>query len=188
MNAAAEDQRVDARSNMLIKLALDHGSNFWVTPDRTRQIVRFQDRASQVRQCLEFCTKILVMVYNAMFPRNIQPKTLPELMNKFKNAQQIHGFVKAQLVAGARFALIMLQICHSKLEMTKVVETVHFKLKKRRRYVDKINDRVTPVAEEMIDDLLRMDADFFMEGHYADFMGASADEDRVNIDDLRGHD
>jgi hypothetical protein len=42
------------------------------------------------------------MVYNAMFPRNIQPKTLPELMNKFKNAQQIHGFVRAQLVAGAR--------------------------------------------------------------------------------------
>ena len=188
MNAAAEDQRVDARSNMLIKLALDHGSNFWGTPDRTRQIVRFQDRASQVRQYLEFCTKTLVMVYNAMFPRNIQPKTLPELMNKFKNVQQIHGFVKAQLVAGARFALIMLQICHSKLEMTKVVETVHAKLKKRRRFVDKINDRVTPVAEEMIDDLLRMDADFFMEGHYADFMGASADEDRVNIDDLIGHD
>jgi hypothetical protein len=96
--------------------------------------------------------------------------------------------VKAQFVAGARFSLIMLQICHSKLEMTKVVETVHTKLKKRRRFIDKINDRVTPVAEELIDDLLRMDADFFMEGHYADFMGASADEDRVNIDDLLGHD
>ncbi|KAK1645922.1 hypothetical protein QYE76_063727 [Lolium multiflorum] len=79
-------------------------------------------------------------------------------------------------------------ICHSKLEMTKVVETVHAKLKKRRRFVDKIDERVTPVAEEMIDDLLRMDADFFMDGHYADFMGASADEDRVNIDDLIGHD
>ncbi|KAK1678685.1 hypothetical protein QYE76_039533 [Lolium multiflorum] len=161
LDATAEDQRVDAR---------------------------FQDRASQVRQYLEFCTKTLAMVYNVMFPRNIQPKTLPELMKKFKNPQQIHGFVKAQLIAGARFALIMLQICHSKLEMTKVVETVHAKLKKRWRFVDKINDRVTPVAEEMIDDLLRMDADFFMEGHYADFMGASADEDRVNIDVLIGHD
>jgi hypothetical protein len=107
-------------------------------------------------------------------------------MNKFKNAQQVHGFVKAQLIAGARFALIMLQICHSKLEMTKVVEAVHAKLKKRRRFIDKINDRVTPVAEEMIDDLLRMDVDFFMEGHYADFMGAAVDEDRVNIDDLIG--
>jgi hypothetical protein len=128
------------------------------------------------------------MVYNAMFPRNIQPKTLPELMNKFQNPHQIHGFVKAQLVAGARFAMIMLQICHSKLEMTKVVETCHAKLKKRRRYINKINERVTPVAEEMIDDILRMDADFFMDGHYADFMGASADDERVEIDDLIGHD
>jgi hypothetical protein len=27
-----------------------------------------------VRQYLEFCTKTLAMVYNAMFPRNVQPK------------------------------------------------------------------------------------------------------------------
>jgi hypothetical protein len=78
----------------------------------------------------------------------------------------------------------MLQIRHSKLDMTKVVEVVHAKLKGHRRSVDKINEKVTPVAEDMIDDLLRMDADFFMEGHYDDFMGASVDEDRVNIDDL----
>jgi hypothetical protein len=97
LDANAENQRVDVRSNTLIKLALDHGSNFWSTPDRTRQIVRFQDRAGQVQQYLDFCTRTLAMVYNAMFPRNIQPKTLPELMNKFKNAQQIHGFVRAQL-------------------------------------------------------------------------------------------
>ncbi|KAK1648677.1 hypothetical protein QYE76_066482 [Lolium multiflorum] len=54
------------------------------------------------------------------------------------------------------------------------------------RGVDKINDIVTPVAEEMIDDLLRMDADFFMDGHYADFMGATAEEERINVDDIMG--
>ncbi|KAK1628123.1 hypothetical protein QYE76_002438 [Lolium multiflorum] len=80
------------------------------------------------------------------------------------------------------------EICHSKLEMTKVVETVHTKLKRRRRGVDKIDEIVTPVAKEMIDDLLRMDADFFADVRYADFMGASAEEDRVNIDDLIGRD
>jgi hypothetical protein len=80
----------------------------------------------------------------------------------------------------------MLQICHSKLDMTKVVETVHTKLRRRRRGVDKIDAVVTPVAEEIIDDLLRMDADFFADGHYADFLGASAEEDRINIDDLLG--
>ncbi|KAK1650462.1 hypothetical protein QYE76_068267 [Lolium multiflorum] len=163
LDAAAEDQRVETRSNLLVKLALENNSSFWSNPDRTRQIARFQDRVGQ-------------------------PKLLPELMNKFKNSQQIHDFVKAQLIAVARFALIMLQIYHSKLEMTKVVETVHTKLKRRRRGVDKIDEIVTPVAKEMIDDLLRMDADFFVDGRYADFMGASAEEDRVNIDDLIGQD
>ncbi|KAK1610242.1 hypothetical protein QYE76_033915 [Lolium multiflorum] len=151
---------------------------------RTRRIARFQDRAGQVREYLEFCTNTLAMVYNAMFPRNPQPKTLPDLMDKFISAHQVHGFVKAQLMAGARFAMIMLQICHPKLDMTNVVEVCHAKLRKRRKNVDKINDVVTPVAEEMIDDLIRMDADFFMEGHYADFMGASAKGERINIDDL----
>jgi hypothetical protein len=125
LDSAAEDQRVETRSNLLVKLALENNSGFWSSPDRTRRIARFQDRAGQVREYLEFCIKTLAMVYNAIFSRNTQPKTLPELMNKFKNPYQIHDFVKAQLIAGARFALIMLQICHSKLEMTMVVETVH---------------------------------------------------------------
>jgi hypothetical protein len=39
VDTAAEDQRVEARSNVLLKLALQHGSNFWASPERTRQIV-----------------------------------------------------------------------------------------------------------------------------------------------------
>jgi hypothetical protein len=128
------------------------------------------------------------MVYNSMFPRNVQPRTLPELMDKFKDSHKIHAFVRAQLVAGARVTLIMLQICHSKLDMTKVVEKVHTKLKRRKMGVDRIDAVVTPVAEEIIGDLLRMDADFFADGHYADFLGASAEEDKVNIDDILRHD
>jgi hypothetical protein len=31
-----------------------------------------------------------------------------------------------------------------------------------------------------------MDADFFSDGHYADFLGAAPEEARVNIDDLLG--
>ena len=95
LDAAVEDQRVDARAEVLIRLAQQNNASFWSSPDRTRQIVRFQDRASQVREYLDFCTKTLAMVYNAMFPRNLQPKTLPELMNKFKSVRQIYGFVKA---------------------------------------------------------------------------------------------
>jgi hypothetical protein len=188
IDAAAEEERVNARTNLLVNLSLDHGSLFWATPERTRQIVRFQDRVSQTRDFLNFCTKTLFMVYNSMFPRNVQPKTLPELMEKFKDAHRIHDFVRAQLVAGARFALIMLQICHSNLDLTQVVAKVHQKVKRRRVGVDRINTKVSPVAEEMIEDLLRMDADFFADGHYADFLGAAPEENRITLDDILNHD
>jgi hypothetical protein len=110
--------------------------------------------------------------------------TLPELMNKFKSVRRVHGFVKAQLMAGARFSLIMLQICHPKLDMSNIVDLCHSRLRKRRRNVNKINDAVTLVAEKMIEDLLRMDAEFFTDCHYAYSMGASTEGERVNIDDL----
>ncbi|KAK1670146.1 hypothetical protein QYE76_058305 [Lolium multiflorum] len=187
-DAVAEEERVNTRTNLLVNLSLDHGSLFWATPERTRQIVRFQDLTSQTRDFLDFCTKTLSMVYNSMFPRNVQPKTLPELMEKFKDAHRIHDFVRAQLVAGARFALIMLQICHSKLDLTQVVAKVHEKVKRRRVGVDRINTKVSPIAEEMIEDLLRMDADFFADGHYADFLGAAPEENRVTLDNILNHD
>jgi hypothetical protein len=113
-----------------------------------------------------------------MFARKSPPRTLPDLMNKFRDAPRIHEFVKAQLAAGGRFAMIMLQICYPKLDMTKIVERCQAKLTKRRRNIDKINDVVTPVAEEMMDELLRLDTEFFMRGSYADH--------RVNIDNLIG--
>ncbi|KAK1669713.1 hypothetical protein QYE76_057872 [Lolium multiflorum] len=80
------------------------------------------------------------------------------------------------------------RICHSKLDLTQVVEKVHQKVKRRRVGVDRINTKVTPVAEEMIEDLLRMDADFFADGHYADFLGAAPEEDRVTLDDILNQD
>jgi hypothetical protein len=129
IDAAAEDQRVDSRVEVLLRLARQNGSDFWASEDRTRRIVRFQDRAARVREFLEFCTSTLAMVYSAMFPRNPQPKSLPELMKKFRNVNQIHNFVKAQLMAGARFALILLKICHSKLDLDKVIDVCYSKFK-----------------------------------------------------------
>jgi hypothetical protein len=46
------------------------------------------------------------MIYSALFPRNPQPANLTELMDKFKDVESIHDFVKAQLIACAKFALI----------------------------------------------------------------------------------
>ena len=83
--------------------------------------------------------------------------------------------------------MIMLRIVHPQLDMTKVVESCHAKLKNRRRNVEKINEAVTPVAEDMIDDLLQMDSEFFVKGNYADHLGTPANDERINIDDLLGH-
>jgi hypothetical protein len=101
------------RVETLLRLAKAHDINFWVDEGRTRRIVQFQDRATQTRGFLDFCNSTLAMVYNAMFPRNPQPDNLTELMGKFKDVENIHDFVKAQMIiAGAKLALNWLKICH----------------------------------------------------------------------------
>jgi hypothetical protein len=119
-----------------------------------------------------------------MFPRNPQPATLPDLMKKFKIVHQIHDFVKAQLMAGARFALIWLKICHPKLDLNNVIDVCYSKLKQRRKNVDKLNDAVTPIAEKMTEELLRVDAAFFHKYRYADALDAPPEGEKVTIDDF----
>ncbi|KAK1692138.1 hypothetical protein QYE76_008835 [Lolium multiflorum] len=143
-----------------------------------------RDLVAQVWDFLDFCTNTLAMVYNAMFPRNPQPDNLPELMGKFKDVHHIHGFVKAQMIAGAKFALIWLKICHLKLDIGNVIDVCYSKLKKRRRNIDKLNAEVSPVAEKMIEELLRIDTALFKEYHYADTQNAPAAGENINIDDL----
>jgi hypothetical protein len=108
------------------------------------------------------------MVYNAMFPRNPQPENLTELMDKFKDVRNIHDFVEAQMVAGAKFALIWLKICHSKLDLDKVFESFLLKMSKRKVNIDRHNAVVSPIAEKMIDELLKVDTSFFKEYRYDD--------------------
>lgn len=121
-----------------------------------------------------------------MFPHNKQPENLPELMGKFKNVSQVQDFVKAQLIAGARFSLIMIQICFPKLDLSGVVDLCFTKLRRRRRNVDKINEVITPVAERMIGELLRMDNEYLTVGVHDSMLAAPAGEDKVGIDYLVG--
>jgi hypothetical protein len=116
--------------------------------NRTRRIVQFQDRAAKTRGFLDFCNSTLAMVYNAMFPRNPQPENLTELMDKFKDVRSIHDFVKAQMVAGAKFALIWLKIFHSKLDLDKVFESFLLNMSKRKVNIDNHNAVVSPVAKK----------------------------------------
>jgi phage protein D len=62
IDTVAEDQHVDSRVEVLLRLARQNDSDFWASKDRTRRIVQFQDRAAQVREFLEFCTSTLAMV------------------------------------------------------------------------------------------------------------------------------
>jgi hypothetical protein len=87
-------------------------------------------------------------------------------MEKFWDAPRIHNFVRAQLSAGARFAMIMIQICYRKLDLMKIVAKCLAKQSRRKRNIDKINNIITPVAEKMMDELLRMDSEFFVKGSY----------------------
>ncbi|KAK1606978.1 hypothetical protein QYE76_030651 [Lolium multiflorum] len=187
LDAATEDERVEARSNVLLRLAKDHGSSFWGTPERTHQIVRFQDRALQVRDYLDFCTRTLSLVYGTMFPRNKMPETLPALMDKFRDAPRIYGFVRAQLAAGARFSMIMIKICYPKLDVGQIVPKCLAKMAKRKKNFGKYDDIVTPVAEDMMDELLRMDAEFFVKGSYAEHSTRAINNECLTIDNILGN-
>jgi hypothetical protein len=148
LDAATKEQRVNSRVGVLLRLARTNDIDFWANEGRTRCIVQFQNRASQVREFRDFFGSTLAMVDNAMFPRNPQPGNLTELMGKFKDVHSIHDFVKAQMVAGAKVALIWLKICHSKLDFSNVVDTFYLKMSKRRENVDRHNAAVSPIAEK----------------------------------------
>jgi hypothetical protein len=74
LDAATEEQRVNSRVEVLLQLARKNDIDLWVDENRTRRIVQFQDRASQVREFRDFFGNILAMVYKALFPRNPQQK------------------------------------------------------------------------------------------------------------------
>jgi hypothetical protein len=75
-------------------------------------------------------------------------------MEKFKDVRNIHNFVKAQMVAGAKFALIWLWIYHPKMGLDEVVQGVLFKSSKKRIKLDRHIEAVSDVIEKMIDKLL----------------------------------
>ncbi|KAK1681533.1 hypothetical protein QYE76_042381 [Lolium multiflorum] len=99
----------------------------------------------------------------------------------------IHGFVRAQLAAGARFAMIMIKICYPKLDVGQIVPKCLAKMAKRRKNFSKYDDVVTPVAEDMMDELLRMDSEFFVKGSYAEHSTRAINNERLTIDNILGN-
>ncbi|KAK1615711.1 hypothetical protein QYE76_021228 [Lolium multiflorum] len=149
--------------------------------------LQLRQEGLKVRDYLDFCTRTLSLVYGTMFPRNKMPETLPALMDKFRDAPRIHGFVRVQLAAGAMFAMIMIKIFYPKLDVGQVVPKCLAKMAKRKKNFSKYDDVVTPVAEDMMDELLRMDAEFFVKGSYAEHSTRAINNERLTIDNILGN-
>ncbi|KAK1605507.1 hypothetical protein QYE76_030046 [Lolium multiflorum] len=61
------------------------------------------------------------------------------------------------------------------------------KMAKRKKNFGKYDDIVTPVAEDMMDELLRMDAEFFVKGSYAEHSTRAVNNERLTIDNILGN-
>jgi hypothetical protein len=87
-------------------------------------------------------------------------------MQKFKDVRDIHSFMKAQMVAGAKFALIWLRIHQPKIDLDKVAKGVLLKSSKRKIKFDRHIEAVSGPAEKIIDMLLEVDSGFFRNFRY----------------------
>jgi hypothetical protein len=96
-----------------------------------------------------------------MFPRNPQPGEFTDLIEKFKDIQVVQNLVKEQMIAGAKFSLIWVQIRHSKINLDDIVRGVFSRCSKRRINLDRFIETVQGPVEQIIDKLLMMDSDFY---------------------------
>ena len=68
--------------------------------------------------------------------------------------------------------------------MSQIVTKCLAKMAKRKRDVSKLEDHVSPVAKDMMEELLRMDAEFFVRGSYAEHSTRASDTGRLTIDNI----
>ncbi|KAK1616209.1 hypothetical protein QYE76_021726 [Lolium multiflorum] len=78
---------------------------------------------------------------------------------------------------------VLLRLAHVGQIVPKCLE----KMSKRKRNFGKYDDIVTPVAEDMMDELLRMDAEFFVKGSYAEHSTRAVNNERLTIDNILGN-
>ena len=134
------------------------GSDFWADEARCRTIVRFQDRATQARDFINFCQSSLMMVYNAMFPRNQQPESFAELKKLFRRIDNIHHFVRVQLIAGAKLALAWVRYHHKKIDFHLIARGSE----RKKYYLTKHYEAISDPAERMVERFWRETPTFLL--------------------------
>jgi hypothetical protein len=128
LDAAAEEQRVNLRVEALLRLAKANDIDFGWMKITLDVLFNFRIEPLKVENFLTSATVPWPWCIMLYFLGTLSPIILPssaELMGKFKDVCSIHDFVKAQMVAGAKLALIWLMICHSKLDFGMVVDTFY---------------------------------------------------------------
>ena len=98
-----------------------------------------------------------------MFPRNKQPESFDDLKVLFKRTENIHHFVRAQLVGGAKLALAWVRYHHRKIDFHLIARGFS---DRKKYYLTRHYDAISEPAERMIDRLLERDANFFSDFHY----------------------
>ena len=113
---AGESRRVNARVEALSVLSEPH-QVFWSDKSKTSVLVQFQDRVEQVHMFFRKCRDNLAMIYRTMLPLNPQPRSLPELLERFKTPAEVQQLVRNQLVAGAEVAFAFVQSSYPTLDL-----------------------------------------------------------------------
>jgi hypothetical protein len=84
--------------------------------------VKFEDRVEQVHTFFETCRRKLAMVYRTMFPLNVQPSSLRQLLGEFKSPAAVKRLMRLQLIAGAEAALTFIHDMFPSLDLLQLVE------------------------------------------------------------------
>ncbi|KAK1667036.1 hypothetical protein QYE76_055195 [Lolium multiflorum] len=114
---------------------------------------KFMDGA---REGIDRAKAGLSRLFPYFFPKKEEPATFLDLAKSFNSAEDL----------GLKMRQENMKVAVE--NVGQVVPKCLEKMSKRKRNFGKYDDIVTPVAEDMMDELLRMDSEFFVKGSYAE--------------------
>ena len=109
-----------AELNALGDPATQAKNPLWADRDKAQVFATLRERVGQVPRFADFCGNVLRQVHDAMFPLNVAPQGLADLLRFFKFPDKVRGMVRAQLRAGARAALAFVHVRHPDVDLAAV--------------------------------------------------------------------
>jgi hypothetical protein len=103
-----------------------------------------------------------------MFPRNAAIQSLDALLRKFSHTEDIRRFVRIQLVAGAKFALVWVLVHQPRVDLDALSQNLPSRGDPRGPRMDRFYERAREPALRIIRNLLEADSGYFTSFRYAD--------------------